>query len=72
MIACDASLSTLDKAKPSSSSSIDDLPAQVELDRLEKERAKPFMKMIGIGIIHVFLSGHFDFPVKRWFLHLFV
>ena len=51
MIACDASLSTLDKAKPSSSSSIDDLPAQVELDRLEKERAKPFMKMIGIGII---------------------
>ena len=40
-----------DKAKPSSSSSIDDLPAQVELDRLEKERAKPFMKMIGIGII---------------------
>lgn len=50
MIACDASLS-LDKAKPSSSSSIDDLPAQVELDRLEKERAKPFMKMIGIGII---------------------
>ena len=42
---------SLDKAKPSSSSSIDDLPAQVELDRLEKERAKPFMKMIGIGII---------------------